>query len=358
MTRFVVAALAVLSLSACSDVLMPVDEDSDASAFRAPEGSAEAFGILSLVNDPATTYDVLDLEVGLDARAARSIVWHRNGPDGLYGTADDNRLRTMQELDDLWYVGRSALADLQDYAYAYGYVPGEDDFVGTWDGVDFTWGETRRTLELANTASQSDLDDTFELDGRAVKGIVEGRPFQTMDELSEAYYVGGSALKQLKFYADQLLLAGEGETCAVSADCADGLVCLGELAWGQGIYCIDAEEAAGTYTQTPVLPIPDGAMVSDSVKINDLLSVPVDVKLTLDIDHARPSDLVVLLEDGNGQVATIWDREEAPESEVIVRAFPSDDMVNGKWTLTVIDEARGVEGTLVSWELYIVSTWD
>ena len=66
MTRFVVAALAVLSLSACSDVLMPVDEDSDASAFRAPEGSAEAFGILSLVNDPATTYDVLDLEVGLD----------------------------------------------------------------------------------------------------------------------------------------------------------------------------------------------------------------------------------------------------------------------------------------------------
>jgi len=358
MFRTVLALASMCSLAACGDVLMPVDGDLDADASRVAESSAAAFGILALVNDPTTTFELLDVAVGLDARAARSIVWHRNGPDGLHGTGDDDALDSVEEVDAQYYVGRTALERLEAYADLHGYTPKAHDFVGVWDGVAFTLEELQLTLDLANTASETELDDTYGLDRRAASGIVEGRPFHTMDGLADAYYVGGSALETLRDEAAAAAGGGEGDDCSTSADCASGMVCMGELAYNNGIFCVDEEDAAGTFTQTPGVVVPDGGSVSDAVRIDDLRSVPIDVKLTLDIDHDRPEDLVVLLEDGNGQVATIWDRDAAPAAEMIVRAFPSDDMVNGTWTLTVIDEVDGVEGTLESWELYIVSSWD
>ncbi len=71
---------------------------------------------LNLVNDPATTFDLLDQKVGLYRRAALEIIRYRDGPDGSHGTADDRRFGTVTELDRVPYVSQSAINLLRKYA--------------------------------------------------------------------------------------------------------------------------------------------------------------------------------------------------------------------------------------------------
>lgn len=75
--------------------------------------------LLAFVNSAQTTLDLLDKEVGLDRRAAERIIQHRNGPDGLFGTGDDNLFDDLKELDDVPYVGPSALSLLRAYANSH-----------------------------------------------------------------------------------------------------------------------------------------------------------------------------------------------------------------------------------------------
>ena len=75
--------------------------------------------MLTFVNSPDTTLEVLDVDVGLDSRAALNIVSHRNGTDGRYGTSDDNLFDDLPELDLIPYVGRSALEKLRDFSGAH-----------------------------------------------------------------------------------------------------------------------------------------------------------------------------------------------------------------------------------------------
>ena len=77
--------------------------------------------ILALVNDPATTFQILDVDVALDRRAAQNIVAARDGADGLAGTADDRPFASVAELDAVPYVGPAALDALAVYALANGY---------------------------------------------------------------------------------------------------------------------------------------------------------------------------------------------------------------------------------------------
>ena len=78
----------------------------DAKAWKAPaEGSCEAKAILAVAN--GATLDELDVEVGLDQRAARGIVEARP-------------LESIAELDAVSYVGASALLAIQGYATTHG----------------------------------------------------------------------------------------------------------------------------------------------------------------------------------------------------------------------------------------------
>ncbi len=85
-------------------------------------GAAERdAAILALVNHPDTTFELLDIDVALDIRAARNIIAHRDGADGLVGTADDRLFASIEELDGIGYVGPAALDDMAAYALANGY---------------------------------------------------------------------------------------------------------------------------------------------------------------------------------------------------------------------------------------------
>ena len=75
--------------------------------------------LLAFVNNGQTTLDVLDKDVGLDRRAAERVIQHRNGPDGNFGTGDDDPFDTVKELDDVPYVGPSTLNRLRAWASSH-----------------------------------------------------------------------------------------------------------------------------------------------------------------------------------------------------------------------------------------------
>lgn len=123
----VVALLA--TLAGCAPDL-PDDADADGRDDRFLAGGKadgagltpeEIAGVLAVANTASRVE--LDVDARLDARAARHLVAHRDGPDGLPGTADDDPFDDLAELDAVPWVGPVALARLLDHAYARGLVP-------------------------------------------------------------------------------------------------------------------------------------------------------------------------------------------------------------------------------------------
>jgi hypothetical protein len=179
-----------------------------------------------------------------------------------------------------------------------------------------------------------------------------------MDALSEAYFVGASALGKLKRYAADNRLGAAWDDCNTAADCQEGLVCMGEIAWGSGIQCID-DTMFDNFTYDEEVEIPDdGTELVTSMDVTGLGTVPVDVVLTLDIEHPRPADLVVTIDNFNGYSEVVWNRTASPSADNVVYAFPSDDMANGRYNVRVIDEVSGEAGVLRGWNLYMTSNWD
>lgn len=103
---------------AALDALLAFARDGGWIDAAAPDRDA---AIVALVNDPATTFAILDVDVGLDRRAAENLVSHRDGPDAVAGTADDRSFASVAEIDAIPYVGPVALDDLAAYALAHGY---------------------------------------------------------------------------------------------------------------------------------------------------------------------------------------------------------------------------------------------
>lgn len=62
--------------------------------------------MLQLLNDqPYADLELLDIDCGLHADAARNLIAHRDGPDGEHGTADDNLFHSLEEVDAVPQMG-------------------------------------------------------------------------------------------------------------------------------------------------------------------------------------------------------------------------------------------------------------
>jgi hypothetical protein len=82
----------------------------------------EEVALLNFLNDsPNTTFHRLDVDCGLYADSARNLIAHRDGPDGIDGTADDNPFHSLAEVDGVERVGPATLNALQACAEAYRY---------------------------------------------------------------------------------------------------------------------------------------------------------------------------------------------------------------------------------------------
>ncbi len=105
-----------LAVTAC-DTEAPDSADGKNDAFQlsgkgdSPYGTCADLQVLTLVNDPLTTYDSLR-EAGVWPLSAKNIMKHRDGEDGISGTEDDELIDDLRELDDVWWVGPKTLEAL------------------------------------------------------------------------------------------------------------------------------------------------------------------------------------------------------------------------------------------------------
>ena len=409
----------LLVLAGCASPV-DLDESSDSidgkadGATAALEGTREGYGVLRLLNDggdaeeSATDFVFLDDDVALDRRAASNLIEHRDGPDGVFGTDDDDLYDSIEEVDDVRWVGASALGKLAEFALLNDYVPGDDQVLGTYDGIDFSFADAERVLELANTASDETLR-AASVPSRAVASIMDARPIATVAVLAELYWVGPRTLEHLlaavaepvggeicetssdcaagylctgrasdTAYSDDGPPPGttrygkcrdtsnrDGfqEACDVDADCNDRLICIGQTIYTRG-YCAD-DWMRESFTDGGMSSIPSIAMSQPTghrVVVRGQASVPEDIIIDLDIEHSDPSSLWIGLQPPTGQEAvTLWDGATMTgpiPSQIIDRAVERDNSVNGRWTLLVQNvDGRG-EGTLRGWTLTVTSRWD
>ena len=152
----------------------------------------EATTVLDMVN--AATLTQLDDEIALHATAAKNIVAAR-------------AIKTMTALDKVSYVGATALKALKAYVPKWTNTPAPGSSVSQ-SGVTFTSAEVTTVLEMANDATQTQLDKDISLHSTAAKNIVAARPINTMAELDSVSYVGATALKALRAYVSKWTAAG------------------------------------------------------------------------------------------------------------------------------------------------------
>lgn len=78
--------------------------------------------LLTFINDQQrTTLERLDLGCGLRKNAAKNIIDHRDGSDGVPGTSDDDLFDSSDDLDMVSKVGPATLSQLGSCARRYGY---------------------------------------------------------------------------------------------------------------------------------------------------------------------------------------------------------------------------------------------
>jgi hypothetical protein len=80
------------------------------------EGTPDALAVLRVANELSERE--LVAKVGLATNAAQAIIAVREGDDGVAGSGDDARFATLQQLDDVPFIGPSAFMLLLQYAIA------------------------------------------------------------------------------------------------------------------------------------------------------------------------------------------------------------------------------------------------
>jgi hypothetical protein len=364
------------------------------------DGAPAAVGLLAFLNDPSTTFAVLDQEVPLNSLAAQNLIAWRLGPDGVQHTADDRRFVTVEQVDDVPQVGPAALAALEWYARGTGRVADLplDASVGEFHGVPFIMAEARRVIQLVNTANSTTLQG-HGLSTSAVQSILAARPIVHMVELSRLPNVGGVVLQQLKT-ATHWAPVGDPCTQAPQGECASGLVCTGIPNDNSSIYgrCISPASVPGEGDTCSVfLPcqpglfcrgIPSGesegwcrpAWMAGRFKrdveihlsastsqfgspnvVVGLATVPEDITVELDLVHTAPHRLVLTLVDPGGDTALLWNGpvEGTPPARInVTRGISRDGSINGRWMLRITNPSGVGSGTLRSWTIDLNSRWD
>ena len=200
--HIVVAATAALALGCAGpEDLAGPDDTEAATAALIVTGTPDGVGVVRLLNDPSTDFARLDIDARLDRRSAAGLIHHRNGPDGVYGTWDDDVFGSIEEIDAVKWVGSGALLRLLAFADKTGYVPAASELLGVYDGVAFSVAQAYAVLDVVNEAPFTTLDDSARLNARAARSIVGGRPFTSVGQLAGARYVGKAALSRLKAFS-------------------------------------------------------------------------------------------------------------------------------------------------------------
>lgn len=355
--------------------------ESDVTAIPFAEGSREARAATHFANQAD---DAALKKAGVSSGPTRkAILARRNGPDGTLGTGDDEPFDSLAELDGISGVGTATLKKVSAYALARGFA----DEQGFYSDLYFTTKQADRVLELVNTASIADLDEKTSIDTRALKNIGAARPIGSMGALAAVSRVKTSALRLLREEADRRLsdptcdadtkcspglfctggstsigrcvdtnVDGSGDPCSAEGVCAAGLVCGGRDEDFSGI-CVP-EWMRDEYVNEGAASIPDTGSTGMSVDVFGLATVPMEGVVTAIIDHPRPQDLELTLENPIGTSVMVLPLGAATIPASIPVNVPGDEQANGLWTLTVTDTKAGQTGTVTFFALELTSRFD
>ncbi len=189
-----VSLVSLVALSACATEVGPEESsDLEGSAQPITMPQHEIDQVVHFLNSTTTTQDVLDIEVGLDRRAAENLTFHRNGLDGAYPSTDDNPYDNLEEVDRVAFVGNSALLKLRNFAVAN--PPAQAEIV---EGVQFSSEQSAAVVWGVNNASLYELDITLGLTSSAAYSLVENAPYSSVTEMGAVIHVGPSALASLR----------------------------------------------------------------------------------------------------------------------------------------------------------------
>ncbi|MEW5743264.1 MAG: hypothetical protein AB1938_30425 [Myxococcota bacterium] len=218
--RGLIAGAMVVLLAGCGPDSEAVWSEAD-EGVELVEAELTVTAILAFLNGPEATVELLDGEVGLDARAAKNIVAHVRGPDGTLGTADDDLLQSVAELDAIAYVGDAAIAAIDRYATPrYGL---EDVVV---EGVRFTGAEANYVVAVCNDDARLLLDEVG-LTALQRAQLQQARPHRSIGTVAATYGIGPAALRNLQAYAARKLGAPgptpPPSTCTETAGSRDGV---------------------------------------------------------------------------------------------------------------------------------------
>jgi hypothetical protein len=106
-------ALTLAIVTGCVDEGSPDEIDEAGIGAGKADGElsdCETKAILDFLNAGASKIALL--EKGVHERAAANLAAHRDGADGQFGTADDDPFDTIQEVDEVDYVGATAFRQL------------------------------------------------------------------------------------------------------------------------------------------------------------------------------------------------------------------------------------------------------
>ncbi len=303
----------------------------------------------------------LDIEAGLDARAAQNLIAARP-------------FASIAAVGGVAQVGTVALTKLRDFFGAS--VEPTVSLAGTFDGVYFDEETAEVALELANTIPYGH----FSLQGitpAPAAAIVNGRPHATLKAVADTAGVGTATMRALHTWASKSLTpavpatpaiptvpvgtAQDGDECTAQAGCAAGLVCNGLTIWEVG-FC-RPEWMRKSFTNNTQQNVPDfpAAGTQSTILVSGLASVPEDVVIDLNITHERIEDLLVTIEQPNtgGLQGVLWTAGVTGSTRIVAPlGVEYDNMVNGEWTLTVTDTKGQKTGALVSWTLHLSSRYD
>lgn len=375
----------LLGLLACEQP--PVQDTADATEAPFAEGSRDARAAVGFLNDTASVQPQLKA-AGLNATISKLVMDRRNGSDGKPGTPDDEPFETLREFDALKGVGPATIKKLAAHALARDF--GNER--GIFHTVYFTEDQADRVLALVNTVSFATLDADTSIDRRALENIDKAKPIVSMAELASLSRVKASASRLLREHADKKLgpafcseeqkcapglfctggdgapghcvetgTDGAGDMCSAEGVCGPDLACGGHSESFEGI-CVSAW-MQGEFVNEGSGGIPDGpdGGIGVSVQAIGLATVPMDAVVRVIIDHPRPEDLELTLENPQGTVVPVWDPSMGPlptAPDGIKVGVPGDESANGLWTLTAFDRVEGQTGTLSLFTLELISRFD
>ncbi len=186
--------------SACLDSAL--DVEASTAAVQGPK----AITVLAFVNDQqAATLAFLDHDCALRADAARNIIAHRDGVDGVVATPDDNLFDDLDELDGVFRVGDKTISQIALCAGELGYGPTDEDlmlFNFLNDAANTTFELLDDDCALRSDAAANLIAHRDGADGLA--GTADDNAFHSAAEVDGVARVGSWTMSQLYACADAL----------------------------------------------------------------------------------------------------------------------------------------------------------